>query len=174
MKINYDRSHCDQSYAPGDYVWLHLHKYRQLSLSASQRNKLSPKYYGSFQVLECINSMADHLQLPPNNQIHDVFHVSLLKPFKGDSPMLHTPLSALHDGRILPTPTRVFQAHRVKGLWETLVQWAETDPVEASWEPLAEFQALYPNFEFEDKLFLQEGSDVMDSIASRVIARRRT
>ncbi|XP_068645203.1 uncharacterized protein [Aristolochia californica] len=151
-----------------------LAQYRQLSLTASQCNKLSPKYYGPFQVLERIGSVAYRLQHPPDTQIHDVFYVSLLKNFKGDSPMLHTPLLALHDGRVLPTPAHVFQARRVNDSWEILVQWAETDPVEASWEPLVEFQALYPTFALEDKLFLQEGSDVMESIASRVTARHRT
>ncbi|XP_068636084.1 uncharacterized protein [Aristolochia californica] len=164
MKNTYDKSHHDQSYAPDDYVWLHLHMYFQLSLSASQRQKLSPKYYGPFQVLERIGSMAYRLQLTSDTQIHDVFHVSLLKPFKGDSSLLHPPLPALHDAR----------ARRIKDIWQILVQWVETDPVEASWEPLAEFQALYPNFELEDKLFLQKESDVIDSIASRVMARHRT
>ncbi|XP_068657872.1 uncharacterized protein [Aristolochia californica] len=104
--------------------------------------------------MEHIGSMAYHLQLPPDAQIHDVFHVSLIKPFKGDSLMLHTPLLTLHDGHVLPSLARVFQAHRVKDIWEILVQWAEMDPVESSWEPLTELQALYPNFELEDKLFL--------------------
>ncbi|XP_068653877.1 uncharacterized protein [Aristolochia californica] len=82
MKNNYDKTHRDQSYAPRYYVWLRLHKYHQLSLTASQRHKLSPKYYGPFQ------------------------------PFKGDSSMLHTSLLTLHDGRVLPNPARVFQARR--------------------------------------------------------------
>ncbi|XP_068662873.1 uncharacterized protein [Aristolochia californica] len=171
MKNTYDKGHRDQSYASGDYVWLHLHKYCQLSLTASKHNKLSPKYYGPFQVLERISNMAYCFQLPPDPHIHNVFHFALLKSFKGGSPMLHTPLPPLHDGRVLPTPDHVFQAHCINDHWEIVVQWAEADPVEASWEPLAEFKALYPNIELEDKLFLQEGSDVIDSTTSRVIAK---
>ncbi|XP_068657889.1 uncharacterized protein [Aristolochia californica] len=174
MKNTYDKGHRDQSYTPGNYVWLRLHKYRQLSITTSKCNKLSPKYYGPFQILEHIGSVAYRLQLPTDAHNHDVFYVSLLKPFKVDLHMLHTPLPPLQDGRVLPTPAHVFQACRVNDAWEILVHWAQMDPVEASWELLAEFQALYPNFELEDKLFLQEGSDVMDSIASRVSARHRS
>ncbi|XP_068645173.1 uncharacterized protein [Aristolochia californica] len=174
MKNSYDKAHCDHSYASGDYVWLCLHKYRQLSLHASKCHKLSPKYFWPFQILEGTGSVAYHLQLPADAHIHDVFHVSLLKPFKGNSPLLHTPLPPLCDGRILPTPTHVYQAHKVNDRWELLVHWAETDSMEASWQLLAEFRELFPDFELEDKHFLQEGSDVMDSIASRVTTRLRT
>ncbi|XP_068638467.1 uncharacterized protein [Aristolochia californica] len=157
MKNSYDNSHRDHSYAPGDYVWLRLHKYHQLSLHTSQRHKLSPKYCGPFQILEHIVSVAYHLQLPIDAHIHDVFHVSLLKPFKGDSPLLHTPLPPLHDGRILATPAHVYQARKVNDLWELLVHWAETDPVEASWQSLAEFRELCPNFELETSSFSRKG-----------------
>ncbi|XP_068651580.1 uncharacterized protein [Aristolochia californica] len=127
-----------------------------------------------FMILECIGSVAYRFRLPTDAHIHDVFHVSLLKPFKRDSLLLHTPLPPLCDGRILPTLAHVYQACKVNDRWELLIHWAETDPVEASWQPLAEFRELFPDFELEDKLFLQEGSDVMDSIASRVTARHRT
>ncbi|XP_068662910.1 uncharacterized protein [Aristolochia californica] len=161
MKSTYDKGHRDLSFVLGDYEWLRLQHYRQLSLTASKCHKLSPKFYGLFQVLNRIGSVDYLLQLPPNTKIHDVFHVFQLKPFRGDSPMLHTPLPPVQDGHVLPTPEKVFQARRVQGSWEILVQWTDTDPVEASWEPLEAFNALYPTFELEDKLFVQEGRDVM-------------
>ncbi|XP_068657958.1 uncharacterized protein [Aristolochia californica] len=173
MKHNYDKRHRDLSFAPGDYVWLLIQPYRQRSLSATRRHKLSLKFYGPFQVLACIGKLAYRLQLPPDTRIHDVFHVSLLKPFHGDSPMLHTPLPPLHNGLALSSPTQVLQARRVHESWELLVQWADAESMADSWEPLEESRARYPNFELEDKHFLQEGGDVMDSIASRVAGRRR-
>ncbi|XP_068657957.1 uncharacterized protein [Aristolochia californica] len=104
MKQQYDKGHQDLSYAPWDYVWLSLQPYRLLSLSASKLHKLSLKFYGPFQIVDRLGSVAYRLQLPPDAKIHDVFHVSLLKPFKGDSLILHTPLLLLEDGRVLPTP----------------------------------------------------------------------
>jgi hypothetical protein len=35
---------------------------------------------------------------------------------------------------------------------------------EATWEPLQEFKDLYPNFQLEDKLFVEGGRDVMTGI----------
>ena len=48
--------------------------------------KLAKRYYGLFQVLKPINEMAYKLKLPKTWLIHNAFHVSLLKPYKGDPP----------------------------------------------------------------------------------------
>src|SRR5712671_3979587 len=44
--------------------------------------KLSPKRYGPFRVVAKISPMAYKLQIPATWQVHDVFHVSLLTPYK--------------------------------------------------------------------------------------------
>ena len=49
--------------------------------------KLAKRYYGPFQILERINKTSYHLKLPSTWHIHNAFHVSLLKPFKGTPPM---------------------------------------------------------------------------------------
>ncbi|MCO5548013.1 hypothetical protein L7F22_001469 [Adiantum nelumboides] len=48
--------------------------------------KLAKRYYGSFQILKPINEMAYQLKLPKHGLIHNAFHVSLLKPYKGEPP----------------------------------------------------------------------------------------
>ncbi|MCO5558570.1 hypothetical protein L7F22_012155 [Adiantum nelumboides] len=48
--------------------------------------KLAKKYYGPFQILKPINEMAYQLKLPNHWLIHNDFHVSLLKPYKGEPP----------------------------------------------------------------------------------------
>ncbi|MGJ2631373.1 hypothetical protein ACR8J5_22370, partial [Salmonella enterica subsp. enterica serovar Paratyphi A] len=48
--------------------------------------KLAKRYYGPFQVLKPINEMAYKLKLPSHWFIHNDFHVSLLKPYKGEPP----------------------------------------------------------------------------------------
>ena len=45
--------------------------------------KLAKRYYGPCQILSRINDMAFRLKVP---DIHNAFHISLLKPFKGDPP----------------------------------------------------------------------------------------
>ena len=48
--------------------------------------KLAKRYYGPFQILHKINETAYRLKLSSNWHIHNAFHVSLLKPYKGDPP----------------------------------------------------------------------------------------
>ena len=48
--------------------------------------KLAKRYYGPFQVLKPINEAAYRLKLPSTWLIHNAFHVSLLKPCKGEPP----------------------------------------------------------------------------------------
>ena len=48
--------------------------------------KLAKRYYCLFQILERINETSYGLKLPSSWHIHNAFHVSLLKPYKGDPP----------------------------------------------------------------------------------------
>ena len=71
----------------GDWVLLRFEKARLKKMKGKERlfPKLSMRYYGPFQVLEKINDVAYRLILPESWKIHNVFHVSLLRPFKGTS-----------------------------------------------------------------------------------------
>lgn len=60
-------------------VYLKIHPYRQQSVATSQFNKLTPKFYGPFQIKACIGVVAYQLILPPHSKIHLIFHVSLLE-----------------------------------------------------------------------------------------------
>ena len=54
--------------------------------------KLAKRYYGPFQILNRINETAYRLKLPSHWQIHNEFHVGLLRPYKGEPP-----LEPIHD-----------------------------------------------------------------------------
>ena len=51
---------------------------------ANKDNKLSPKYYGRYKVLQNIRTMTYKLELPASSRVHPVFHVSCLKKVIGE------------------------------------------------------------------------------------------
>ena len=53
---------------------------------AKKDNKLSPKYYGPYKVLQNIGTiLAYKLELPASSRVHPVLHVSCLKKVIGEN-----------------------------------------------------------------------------------------
>jgi hypothetical protein len=167
----YDRKHREVEFAAGDWVWFRLIHRSLASLDVRGRCKLGPKFYGPFQVLERIGDVASRLQLSAVTRLHDVFHVGLLKRFKGE-PLVEPPvLPPIKNGRACAQPEAVIRARLVTGRQELLVQWRGQPAAEATWMDRQEFQHLYPDFQLEDELLAEEGRDVMVGI--RYTRRRR-
>jgi hypothetical protein len=57
---------------------------------AKKDNKLSPKYYGPYKVLQKIGTMAYKLELPASSRVHPIFHVSCLNKVIGDKIPIQT------------------------------------------------------------------------------------
>ncbi len=55
------------------------------------KRKFLPRYLGPLQVLASVNENAYRLAIPPTWKIHNVFHVSLLKPFHARTTDTTTP-----------------------------------------------------------------------------------
>ena len=75
------REHSTQSLTPwkvGDKVWLEA---TNLRLQYPSR-KLSPKQQGPFEIAQVLSPLMYHLQLLPTWRIHNVFHATLLSPYK--------------------------------------------------------------------------------------------
>ena len=87
-KCHYDAKHAPAVFAVNDEVLL---SFAGLQLKISGTNKLAPKWIGPFKVVERIGAVAYKLELAVTMKIHDVFHVSLLKPYH-------------RDGRVEPPP----------------------------------------------------------------------
>ncbi|KAL5781783.1 hypothetical protein ACOSP7_006812 [Xanthoceras sorbifolium] len=114
----------------GDFVYLKLHPYRQTSMAFRSSMKLSPLFFGPFEILEKIGQVAYRLALPYGAQIHDVVHVSLLRKHLGDRPPAVPSLPPVSDeSSILPIPEtildrRIIQKGKYRPHTEVLVKWA--------------------------------------------------
>jgi hypothetical protein len=65
-------------------------------------NKLAPKYYGPYKVLQRIGSIDYKLELPPYSCVHPVFHVSCLKKVINNKIPIQTSLPELNEeGKII-------------------------------------------------------------------------
>jgi len=112
-------------------------------------------------VTERIGDVAYRLLLPEGARIHNVFHVGILKLFRGTPPATPPALPPLRHGCRLQQPARALRAQLRRGVWHVLIQWVALPEDEATWEPLDEFRAEFPAFQLEDELFVEGGSDVM-------------
>jgi hypothetical protein len=168
-KKYYDANHRDLELDVGDWVWLRLLHRTTQTLDPQARRKLGSRFAGPFQVLERVGKVAYRLQLPDGARIHDVFHVGLLKPHRGESSSAPGVMPPLLLGCILPEPETDVRVEHRRGVWYVCIKWRGLPDEDATWEKLEEFRGHYPDFQLEDELFAQAGRDVM---TGRTVGRR--
>lgn len=135
----------------GDWVFLKLQPYKQLSVAVRRNLKLSRKFFGPYKVLEKIGNVAYKLALPEGSHIHPVFHISLLKKKVGNKYTVTTELPRLgNEGQFVVHPVKILQRRTVKrnnaAVVQWLVQWSHTIPEDASWEDASQIMQQYPEF----------------------------
>jgi transposase InsO family protein len=140
MKQQADQHRSERSFEVGDWVFLRLQPYKQMSLKQAKKdNKLSPKYYGPYKVLQKIGTMAYKLELPASSRVHPVFHVSCLKKVIGDKIPVQTILPELdEEGKMILEPeaitdTRIRQL-RNRSISEYLIKWRKLPAEDSTWE----------------------------------------
>lgn len=79
MRSQANRRRRQVDYEVGDMVFLKIQPYKMKKLSKRVNKKLSPRYYGPYEILQKIGAVAYKLELPEDTKVHPVFHVSLLK-----------------------------------------------------------------------------------------------
>lgn len=153
-----DRKRMERHFAMGDHVLLKLQPYRQASVRGALPQKLEPRYFGPYPIVSKIGSVAYKLLLPIEAKIHDVFHVSQLKSYRGD------PNRAIRDyPKWWEFPEK--QPAEVLGRWitkkgnqaatEVLIKWKEEEEEAATWENLEELHQKYPHFDLGTRSFLR-------------------
>ncbi|XP_042972766.1 uncharacterized protein LOC122304569 [Carya illinoinensis] len=150
MKRYADKNIKELQLEVGEWVYLKLQPYKQSSLRHHHNLKLSPRFYGPFQVLQKIGEVAYRIQLPPPSQIHNVFHISQLKKKLGNQVSIFSTLPPTDkDGAVKPEPEEILQRRlkKVKNLpvMELLVRWTGQTHEEASWESYTQLCTDYPH-----------------------------
>ncbi|MCI16526.1 hypothetical protein A2U01_0037670, partial [Trifolium medium] len=155
MKHQADKHRNDVTFQIGELVLVRLQPYRQQSVALRKNQKLGMRYFGPFEIIDCVGKVAYKLKLPDNAKIHPVFHVSQLKPFKGttDEQYLPLPLTMADIGPIIQ-PAAVLQARTImqgtQKVHQILVQWEQNSKEEATWENLHDLQLKFPTLNLED------------------------
>ena len=153
MKTLADKRRTDKEFQVGDWVWLKLQAYRQMSVQQRSNVKLEPKYFGPFQVLDKIGPLAYKLNLPVTTQIHPTVHVSQLIAFVGTLPALPyiPPWLQGTDAALPIKPVKILARKLVRrrnvAAVQYLVQWEGLEEDHASWVFADEFERKYPSFE---------------------------
>lgn len=151
MKRMADRHRSDREFQVGDWVFLKLQPYRQTSTQYRASEKLSPRFFGPYQVLYRVGKVAYTLSLPPTSRVHPTFHVSLLKPCP-DPQVPMQPLPEDWGNLDQPrAPLKILRRRMVqkkhRAVTEVLVQWHGEMPEEATWEVLYILQKQFPLFD---------------------------
>lgn len=156
MKAQADGKRREVEYSVGDRVFLKLRPYRQTTVGHKRNEKLSPRFYGPFEVIERIGKVAYKLQLPATASIHPVFHVSQLKQVVGDQQVL-TELPGDLATEVSPVllPERVLSSRDRLGITEWLIKWVGLPEEEATWEEREHIQSQFPEHHLGDKVIFQ-------------------
>ncbi|KAL4554713.1 hypothetical protein LXL04_037315 [Taraxacum kok-saghyz] len=171
MKSVADKKRRDVHFLVGEWVYVKLKPYRQMSVSNRIHQKLSAKFFGPFQIEAPIGPVAYKLSLPPTSKVHPVFHVSLLKkvvqaPTEASLPpdLEVGENDALNPKAILAK--RLILVHEIE-VEQWLIQWEEQSEDEATWEDALWVQGQFPNLSLEDKTRFQgQSSDANEDVGT--------
>ncbi|KAL6587513.1 hypothetical protein OROMI_000491 [Orobanche minor] len=110
-------------------------------------DKLAPRFFGPFEVIERIGKVAYRLQLPAESRIHPVFHVSLLKLAVGTGVLTASLPEGLSDG-FLFMPGDILRHRWVRrnnvNVEQVLVSWQGLEMDENSWEDVEVLKGQLP------------------------------
>ena len=149
MKQQANKLRTDRVFQVGEQVLLRLQPYAQSSVVNRPFPKLSFKFFGPYTILERIGGEAYRLDLPAGSRVHNVFHVSQLKPFLPDHTPHYSDIQKLVDLSAHSTvPVKILERRLVKHsnttIPQVLFQWSGFSPASATWEDFYVVQKQFP------------------------------
>ena len=144
-----DKAHADRKSRPPDFEIGQrvLFSTKDMRRGKSELTaKLLPRFIGPFKIFKRIGEQAYELELPPTmkiHDIHDVFHVSLLRPYHEGRTYQPPPVTILLDGEEESEVDTILDARTDAGPRSKksyLVRWAGYGPEHDTWEPESNLQ----------------------------------
>ncbi|KAA3490754.1 DNA/RNA polymerases superfamily protein [Gossypium australe] len=141
----------EMEYAVGDKVFLKVSPWKKV-LRFGRKGKLSPRFIGPYTVVKRVGPVAYQLELPAElSQIHDVFHVSMLRRYRSD-PSHVVPMAEIEvnpDLSFEEEPVQILDQDvkvlRRKSVPLVKVLWRNHGTEEATWEPEDVMRQQYPH-----------------------------
>ena len=128
---------CFKPYQLGDQVWLegrNLH-------TTHPSSKLAPRCYGPFTITRVVSRTSYQLKLPPQWKLHDVFHATLLTPYKEtalNGQSYQEPAPDLINGQLEWEVESILKVRRRHNQLQFLIRWKGFSEAHDSWEPARE------------------------------------
>ncbi|KAL6956543.1 hypothetical protein U1Q18_052838 [Sarracenia purpurea var. burkii] len=145
-----DANRRELQFQEGDMVFLKVSPMKGI-FRFGQKGKLSPRYLGPFEILEKVGPVAYRLALTPElAQIHNVFHISMLRKYVADPSHVLTqpPVQLNYDLSYEERPVRIMdqQEKRLRNKVIPLVKiwWDNQSGGEATWEKEIDMRQKYP------------------------------
>lgn len=112
--------------------------------------KLSPRFYGPYEVLARVGHVAYKLKFPENARIHSTVHISLLRKCSDSTVVPVHPPESVSDAGVVREPNAIMDRRmsqkKGKDVTEVLVQWKNEGLEEDSWKVWSDLQDRFPEF----------------------------
>ena len=140
----------DIEFSVGDKVFLKVSPWKKV-LRFGKKGKLSPRFIGPHEILECVGPVAYRLALPSElEKIHNVFHVSMLRRYRSDpshiiqTKSIEVQPDLTYDEEPVQILAREIKELRNKKIPLVKVLWRSHQIEEATWEPEDVMREQYP------------------------------
>ena len=129
-----------EPYQIGDQVWLEGHNLHTTHPSS----KLAPRRYGLFTITRVVSQTSYQLKLPSQWKLHDIFHATLLTPYKEmtlNGQSYQEPAPDLIDGQPEWEVESILKVRRRRNQLQFLIRWKGFSEAHDSWEPAKDVHA---------------------------------